>query len=243
MASSSEVGNLKNVTHFGALVSFATGYGAAYAPSNPLILLSALNAKKTQAEADLEAVKDTEIPLKSERGARKILFAPLKPLATRIISAIQSSGAPQTILDNAITINRKIQGKRAPGSPKTTTEETEKPDTISVSQQSYDRQADFFQELIKLAEVEPAYNPTETALQTTTLNTYQQQLIAANQAVTNEYTPFSNAVIAQDITLYTPVTGLVDLGLTTKNYIKSAFGASSPQYAQVKGIKFSRQKK
>ena len=243
MASSSEVGNLKNVTNFGTLLSFATGYGASYAPSNPTILLTALTAKKTQAENDLELIKDTEIPLNNERGIRKTLFEPLKPLATRIVGAFQSSGAPKTTIEKAITINRKIQGKRAPGAPKTIIDGKDNTDTISVSQQSYDRQADFFQELIKLAESETAYNPSETELQTTTLNTYQQQLITANQAVTNAYTPYSNAIIAQDQTLYAPETGLVDLAFTTKNYIKSAFGASSPQYAQVKGIKFTRPKK
>ena len=98
MASSSEVGNLKNVTNFGTLLSFATGYGASYAPSNPTILLTALTAKKTQAETDLELIKDTEIPLNNERGIRKTLFEPLKPLATRIVGVFQSSGAPKTTI-------------------------------------------------------------------------------------------------------------------------------------------------
>ena len=58
MSSSSEVGNLKNVTNFGTLISFATGYGTAYAPSNTIILLTALNAKKATAETNLNLVKD-----------------------------------------------------------------------------------------------------------------------------------------------------------------------------------------
>jgi hypothetical protein len=242
MASSSEVGNLKNVTNFGTLLSFATGYGTAYAPSNPAILLAALNAKKTQAEIDLELIKDTEIPLSKQRGIRKTLFEPLKPLATRMIGVFQSSGVSKTTINNAISINRKIQGRRA-SSPKTLSDGKESTDTISTSQQSYDRQADFFQELIKLAEAEITYNPSETELKTVNLNTYQQQLIAANQAVTSAYTPYSNAIIAQDQTLYTPTTGLVDLAYTTKNYIKSAFGAASAQYDQVRGIKFTRSRK
>ena len=240
MSSSSEVGNLKNVTNFGTLISFATGYGTAYAPSNTIILLTALNAKKATAEANLNLVKDTEIPLNKERGIRKNLFEQLKPLATRVIGSFQSSGAPKATIEKAISVNRKIQGRRAPGAATTLVAANGETDTISISQQSYDRQADFFLELIKVAETETAYNPSETDLQTVNLNTYQQQLIAANLAATNAYTPYSNAIIAQDETLYTPETGLIDLAYTTKNYIKSAFGASSPQYAQVSGIKFTR---
>lgn len=243
MSSNSEVGNLKNVTNFGTLISFSTGYGATYAPSNTAILLTALNAKKATAETNLVLVKDTEIPLNKQRGERKALFEPLKPLATRVISVFQSCGATKETIAKAITINRKIQGKRAPGSPKIKIDGKDNPDTISTSQQSYDRQADFFLELIKLAENEAPYNPSETELTTASMNNYQQQLFTINQTVKDLFTPYSNALIALNQSLYTPETGLIDLAYTTKNYIKSAFGATSPQYKQVSGIKFTRPKK
>jgi hypothetical protein len=243
MSSNSEVGNLKNVTNFGTLISFATGYGATYAPSNIAILLTALNTKKTTAEANLELLKDTEIPLNKQRGIRKALFEPLQPLATRVVSALESSGVSKETIANAKTINRKIQGTRAPGLPKTKIEGKDNTDTISVSQQSYDRQADFFQQLIKLAEAETLYNPSETNLTVSNLSDYQNQLIVANEAVKTAFTTFSNAQIALNQTLYTLDSGLVDLAYTTKKYIKAAFGASSSQYAQVSGIKFTRPKK
>ena len=243
MSSTSEVGNLKNVTNFGTLISFTTGYGANYAPSNTAIQLTELNTKKTTAESDLELVKDTEIPLNKIRGERIALFEPLKRLSTRVIGVFQSCGATKETIEKAIAINRKIQGKRAPGLPKTKIDGKDNPDTISTSQQSYDRQADFFLELIKLAESEAKYNPSETELTTANMKIYQQQLFIINQTVKDIYIPYSNAIIALDKTLYTPETGLVDLAYTTKNYIKSAFGASSPQYKQVSGIKFTRPRK
>ncbi len=243
MSSNSEVGNLKNVTNFGTLISFATGYGPTYAPSNAAILLTALTTKKTTAESNLDLIKDTEIPLNKQRGIRKALFEPLQPLATRVVSVFQSSGATKETIANAKTINRKIQGSRAPGSPKTKIDGKDNPDTISTSQQSYDRQADFFLELIKLAESETLYTPSETDLKTANLSSYQQQLYAINQTVKDVYTPYSNAKIVLDQALYSIDSGLVDLAYTTKNYIKSAFGASSLQYKQVSGIKFTRSRK
>lgn len=243
MASTSETGHLKNVTQFETLLAFVNGYGVNYAPSNPNILLTALQLKKTTAESNLLEVKNTEIPLSNSRGKRKTLFDPLKPLSTRIVGALQAAGAPETTIKNAQTINRKIQGKRAPGAPKPDKATAETPDTISTSQQSFDRLADFFQELIKLLESEPSYNPNESDLKTSALNTYQQELINANKDVTNVYTPYSNAIIARDKTLYSTKTGIIDIAQDVKIYVKSVFGASSPEYAQVKGIKFSRPRK
>jgi hypothetical protein len=40
--------------------------------------------------------------------------------------------------------------------------------------------------------------------------------------------------------LYADGTGLVDLALLVKKYIKSLFGADSPQYEQISGLKFRR---
>jgi hypothetical protein len=43
--------------------------------------------------------------------------------------------------------------------------------------------------------------------------------------------------------LFTDVTGLVDVAMGVKKYIKSAFGATSVQYKSVSGIHFRKIKK
>ena len=45
--------------------------------------------------------------------------------------------------------------------------------------------------------------------------------------------PLSNARISRNDILYKANTGLVDIALDTKTYIKSLYGATSPQYKQV----------
>ena len=42
-----------------------------------------------------------------------------------------------------------------------------------------------------------------------------------------------------DSTLYNPLSGLVQTALDVKKYVKSVFGASSPQFKQVSGLEFS----
>ena len=238
MASTSETGHSKNVNNLETMISYCTGYGVTYNPSNSDILLSELTTLHTDSKASVKLVKTTETPFNDVEGQRKLIFKPLKPLSTKVLGAIRSSGAPSTVIADAETINRKIQGKRADNSViETPTEEAPK-DKISVSQQSYDMQIDHLEKLIELVDVEPKYNPNEIPLQVATLTNYKNQLETINTAVKNSYIPYSNAMIARDKKLYDPTTGLVARAQLVKNYVKSIFGASSPEYKQINKLRF-----
>ncbi len=87
---------------------------------------------------------------------------------------------------------------------------------------------------------EPSYTPNEVDLQVATLNTLAASLALANTNVIDATTNLSNARITRDTTLYAPNTGLYDIQLEVKKYVKSVFGASSQQYKQVSKIKFTK---
>jgi hypothetical protein len=106
-------------------------------------------------------------------------------------------------------------------------------DKNSVSQQSYDMQIDHFEKLIELADIEPQYNPNEEPLKIVTLANYKTELETINTAVKTAYIPYKTAMQTRDIKLYAPETGLVNTAQTVKNYVKSVFGATSPQYKQI----------
>nr|WP_315215968.1 hypothetical protein [uncultured Flavobacterium sp.] len=238
MASTSETGHTKNVANFETLISFCTGYGATYNPSNTSIALAALNTMKTSAKATIQTVKTTKVPADNAEGVRMLAFKPLKPLATKVLGALKAVNAPVTLLKDAETINKKIQGKSA-ATGTTTAEGEAAAKTISTSQQSYDMRIDHFKNLVELVKTEPKYIPNETPIKVVTLTTYITQLETANAAVTATYTPYSNAMIARNKSLYTPITGLVDTAKDVKNYIKSLYGSTSPEYKQISSIKFT----
>ena len=56
MASNSETGHAKNVANFGKLVSFCTGYGADYNPSNSGIAIEALTTMQTDSQNAINSV-------------------------------------------------------------------------------------------------------------------------------------------------------------------------------------------
>jgi len=64
--------------------------------------------------------------------------------------------------------------------------------------------------------------------------------LTKNNAVATAYTGVSNSRIARDKTLYKLDTGLTDTAAEVKKYVKAIFGASSPEFAQVKGIQFKK---
>jgi hypothetical protein len=48
------------------------------------------------------------------------------------------------------------------------------------------------------------------------------------------------ARMARNTLLYTKNTGLVDVALGVKLYVKSAFGATSPEYKSISDIQFTK---
>lgn len=252
MASTSETGHAKNVANLEDLISFCIGYGASYQPSKVAIQILTLNTLLGNAQGSISGVTSAKTAFVNATNARQIAFDPLKKLSTRIVNALDATDATDKLVKDARTINNKIQGKRAGDKTKpsptpipplppipTPTPESK---AISVSQLSYDSLIDHFDKLIQLVSSELTYTPNETDLQVSSLQTLLGNLKATNTAVVNAYTNYSNAQITRNAILYTPTSGLVDIAGDVKKYVKSVFGASSPQYKQVSKLEFKKVK-
>jgi hypothetical protein len=245
MPSTSETGHAKNVANFEDLISFCSAYGATYNPSKESLSVVKLKELQTQAKEILQQVKTNKTSFDNATNARQIAFKDLKPLATKIVNALSVSGATNLVVANATTVNRKIQGTKANGGTKVVGTPTEPnaqeptAKTISTSQQSYDSLIDHFTKIIETVSQESSYKPNEIELKTTTLQTKLTNLKTTNTDLINGYTNWSNTRIQRNSTLYSPLTGLVQTALDVKKYVKSVFGATSPQFKQVSGLEFS----
>lgn len=246
MPSTSETGHAKNVANFEDLISFCNGYGASYNPSKTILTIVNLTTLHANSQSSITKVNNSKILFGNATNARQAAFNPLKKLSTRIVNALDATDATDKLVKDARSINNKIQGKRADDKTKPVTAsgtEAAEDKSISVSQQSFDSLIENFSKLIDLVGTEPTYTPNETELQISTLQTTLGTLRAANTAVINTYTDYSNYRITRDNILYTSTTGLVDIALEVKKYVKSVFGASSPQFKQVSKLEFKRPKK
>jgi hypothetical protein len=240
MTSTTETGHAKNAANFEELIAFCTGYGASYNPSKASILLAALNAKRAEAINALAAVNASLPPWTNAVSARELAFNPLSKLITRVINAAVASDISKQIVDNIKTIARKLQGRRASAKKETASDHPEK--SSSASQMSFDNRIENLNKLIELLAAQPAYAPNEPELTVANLTTLVQTMRNANTAVINAYTALSNARIERNNTLYNAATGLLVIAGDVKAYIKSLFGATSPQYKQVSQLKFTKNK-
>ena len=240
MASTSEVGHAKNVANFQDLIEFVIGYGETYNPSKNSLKLPQLIALKDNAQAKLNDVITKNTIYNNKVNERMVAFSNLKSFSTRLVNALQTTDATNETINNAKTFNRKMQGKKASTTQASTDPNAPAPATISTSQQSYDQLIQHLTGLKSVLETEPSYTPNEIELQIATIDSKIADLSAKNTAVATAYTNISNSRISRNETLYTSENGIYETASEVKKYIKSVFGASSPQYNQVSGIKFSK---
>ena len=241
MSNVSETGHAKNVANFEKLVVNVSGLGAAYNPSRGSIQLSALNDLLGNAKAVISNLNQAESVNKNAISAREVAFEPLSKLITRIGNSLKASGSSSSTDDQATTLIRKLQGRRA--TPKMSDEEKKAAEAegktvkeSSSSQMSFDNRLDNFDKLIKLLTTVPEYAPNETELSIDGLTTLYNDLNSKNLDVINASVPLTTARIARDQALYSPLTGIVDISVDVKMYVKSVFGATSPQYKSISGL-------
>ncbi len=244
MPSTSETGHAKNVANFEDLISFCTGYGAVYKPINPQLEIAQLTTLHTNAKNALDALKPLKTDFDRATNDRVLAFDGLKTLATKVTNAFAICGADDEAAKDVQTLNRKIQGVRAGKEPVAdpANPNVPLPATISTSQQSYDSLIENFSKLIVTLSKEPLYIPNEVELQVATLDTKLSDMKTKNTNVTNTYTGYSNSRISRDGVLYQEDNGVVAIAGDVKKYVKSLFGNSSPEYKQVSGLEFTRQK-
>ena len=253
MANFSEVGHAKNVANFEDLISLCTGFGVTYNPSQNAIKIANMNTLRTNALNALNNTISMRTAYVNAVDNRQAIFDPLQKMATRIIAALKASGASDAIVKDALTINRKIQGKRAKpikevenvqiqAIPNPNNPTPVEPVHVSVSQLSFDSMIEHYTKLINLLSSVPVYNPNENDLKIAGLNALLTSMNTSNTAVITATTNFINARINRDNLIYGKNAGVVDVAMEAKSYVKSVYGTQSPQYKQVSGIKFTRKR-
>ena len=248
MTNTSETGHAKNVTNLESLITSIIALETSYNPSRDSIKLPALQALLTASKESLNAVNIAQATYSNAVAARKVAFEPFGKLITRVMNSLKASGTSTPVVQSARTIVRKLQGRRA--SAKITEEEKKaleaegkEVNQISASQMSFDNRIENFDRLIMLLSSIPLYNPNEEELKVETLKALHNQLKEKNSEVILPIVQLSNSRMTRNKILYSENTGLVDVALDSKTYIKSIFGATSPQYKQISKLRFIRPKR
>jgi len=242
MNSTHETGHGVNVANLQKLINLCVALGALYVPVKSSLQVPQLTALYNAAVAALQSVIDAGPPVIHAINQRIEINTVVKPLSTRLVNALDATDASDLLIADARTINRKIQGARKITTVDTPLVEGQEPPTqaqISVSQQSFVQRLEHFKQLRALLISEPSYTPAEAELQDAALMAQITSMENANNAVDLVAITLANARIARNEILYNKQTGLVAMAAEVKKYVKSIFGASSPQYKQFSALKFT----
>lgn len=242
MSKAIETGHAKNVANFETMLTFISGYGAAYNPSYEAIQLINLESKAIESKGAMENVNRLFANYTISTGQRELAFEPLSKLSTRIFNAIKASGVSKQEISNVETNHRKLQGRRA--SAKLTEAELEslaaageQVHQVSASQLGFDNRLNTLDKQIKLLSSIPNYAPNEAELQLNSLINLLTNLQEKNRITIAHSVALSNGRMDRNTIMYHPETGMVALAINAKNYVKSIFGLSKP-YKQIAGINF-----
>ena len=239
MTTYSETGNAKNTANLRKLITACQGYGAKYNPARTELTITALLVQADSCDSALQIVRDAVQAEKDAISNRNLTFKALGKLATRIINGLAAYNSPANVLDNARSLVTQLSGKRV-GKAKVNKDGADTA-TISVSKMSYDMRVDTFDKLVALVATQATYTPNEVEMQLTALRAHAQNLRDLNQATLDAQNVVQNARINRDKLMYSDAGCLFDIASNVKNYVKYLYGATSPEFKQIRGINFINQ--
>ncbi|MDR2361505.1 MAG: hypothetical protein LBD91_02120 [Prevotellaceae bacterium] len=247
MAKTYETGHAKNVENFYKLDDRITSFGNRYAPSDSRLQQLNIDNIKQSATNALAQLAAANPPYLQAIGRREAAFTNLASTASRALKIAEILHLDVATIRALKELVRKLYGRRAV--PKKITQPNHNANTetteqehryISVSQLSFDQRIEHFSQFIEILKAETTYQPVETDLSVNGLIERLDEMRASNKAVTPTIITLTKARNTRNAILYPPVTGLVDVALDIKKYIRAAFGDKSPEYLSIKGLQFRK---
>ena len=237
-----ESGHARNLANLKQLIITCTSFGSAYAPSKSTLTLTALNAHHVSSMNQLDNVLAKKTDYSDAVNARVQAFADLRKKCTRLINSLRATDASREKIEDAKGYNRKIQGSRASKIKPNQDPNAPIPKTISTSQQSYDQLIQHLGGLVEALATEPSYAPNEDDLKIVNLRTFKTSLATINTAVFTTFAAVSKARIERDKILYADLDSAYHRFTAAKAYVKSVFGATSPEYKALSNLSFKKPK-
>lgn len=241
MANNTETGHTQNVVNFGTLTTKCTNLGDLFKPGNSSLLVPSLNQTWLEGKNILKAYGLAEADLLEAINNRKVMYAPVKKLITRVMKNLKSTDVTELALEDIKSVADRIRGHRKTGDkpePEELKVGEELPKSISTSKQSFVNKANNVEKFAMLLERTPSYNPNEQDLTVASLQALAQSLVAANEDVSDKEDKYKSALGQRDKLLYNKEKGLIYVGGKAKFYALSILDPNSPEYKALLKIKF-----
>jgi len=236
MAVQYETGHAKNVANLQKLIERIKTYSN-YNPSIDNLKISEVEALYNKSIVSLNNIKDKRVANKEAIYKRQELYKNLKSKSTRVINLLDILSLKDGTFSHAKSLNKLIQGNNKSIKKEDTYSEDETK-SISKSRQSYTEVAENFSKLVQLLETINTYIPNTEDLKTENLKIYHKNLVNITTEVNKTEAELKTELITRNKILYNKENGLYEIAQNIKKYIKSLFGAKSPQYSNISRIIF-----
>lgn len=245
--STNQAGHEQKVVNLGVMIFRIKAFRPGYNPSRIEFTVNNLEQLKSNGEGVIAGWVLAENVHQNSISARNLSFINFDGITTRSINALRISGASEQTIKQAEAIVRDLRGGRA--SEKLTDAEIaeakengEELKNNKVHNSNIDSRIENFKKYVQFLSLEGKYNPNEADLKIEALNNNLSVLKAVNDNYNSTNAALNVSRMVRDSLLYTTSTGLVDIALAVKLYVKSAFGATSPEYKSISDIVFTKPK-
>ncbi len=204
-------------------------------PSNAALDSGKLEQKLNDSYPIAQDVLDKNAPQEIKINQRQETYAKFSPRVRASRRYLRSCGANAAEIADANTIINKILGVRSTPAAKIKLDQpgpkVEK--TISASHMSYDSRLGNLQALRAFYANVTAYKPNENPIKLDGFDELITEAQNANNAVSTGYVPLLTALNLRDAKLYTDPDSTLEIYRDAKEYYKSLYEPSSPQYRAI----------
>jgi len=239
--------NQQNVDNMEVFTEKAITFEPAFNPSDARLSIQNQKQVKVSGDKALLGVALAERTSEDIATTRNAAFDALDPFVTRLINAVRISDAPAQTIEHGDSIVREYRNQRAteivpPAKTAEGSDEEESARTNKMRNSSFNTKIENYRNLVLLVNAIVGYKTNETDLTVEAISERLDDLKRVNSACITAEAELEAARKLRDIVLYGAKTGLVDVAMDSKLYVKSAYGATSTQYKSISGITFRKKK-
>lgn len=235
MASTSEVGHVKNVANLGTGIQILQEMGAMYNPSNTNIQLTNLISFKVAIEGTISQINSKIPSYRNAVANREVAIEKLGKTSTKVLNFSKSLNITATDKENILSQVKKIRGH---AKIKAVNPETSEASGISTSQMSYDSRIANLSLLINFVASHPEYQPNENEIKIASLQTYQQELSTLSSFVNAAGNELITARLNRNNAMYLTDNNILKSMNETKAYLRSLGQEAKPYYKAFVKLKF-----
>lgn len=212
-----------------------------YTPSKLALQLPQLQQLYNKGTWHLEEVLKKKNTWSICVDTRQERYKSLGAFCSRIVGIMSGTNASPADIENAKSIVKKLKGIRLHKPNKKDIPNPEDPEANkerSISRASFDSMYECFADLVSLLSMTEGYEPLNPEFTLEALELLKDQLLQANFSIDTAIANINAARISRNEFLYTEETGLVDIALHAKKYIKGVYGATSLEFKDINKIRF-----